>query len=189
MEVDVRIDVEDEVESSNRGNMEVGVDVTAGIDIPDGMLIPDTVECLEHVKEGLQDIYDHVIEITLQRIEDIETGQKEFKARSLIAGGGSYHLLDHLVRDMGPLLLSIDVEDEVESSNRGNMEVGVDVAAGIDIPDGMLIPDTVECLEHVKEGLQDIYDHVIEIPLQRIEDIETGQKEFKTRSLIAGGGS
>nr|GEY23382.1 hypothetical protein [Tanacetum cinerariifolium] len=29
-----------------------------------------------------------------------------------------------------------DVEDEVESSNRGDMEVGVDMDAGIDIPDG-----------------------------------------------------
>ncbi|GKG22052.1 hypothetical protein Tco_0384647, partial [Tanacetum coccineum] len=29
-------------------------------------------------------------------------------------------------------------------------------------------------LEHVEDGLQDIYEHVREIPLQRIEDIETG---------------
>ncbi|GKE27481.1 hypothetical protein Tco_1442865 [Tanacetum coccineum] len=69
------------------------------------------------------------------------------------------------------------VEDEVESSDRGTIEVGVDVAAGINIPDAMLMPDAVEHLEQVEEGLQDIYDHVIEIPLQRIEDIETGQRE------------
>ncbi|GJS39326.1 reverse transcriptase domain-containing protein [Tanacetum coccineum] len=59
MEVDVGVDVEDEVEESDRGTMEVGVDVVAEIDIPD--------------------------EIPLQRIEDIETGQKELEARSLIA--------------------------------------------------------------------------------------------------------
>ncbi|GKB37602.1 hypothetical protein Tco_0882544, partial [Tanacetum coccineum] len=76
-----------------------------------------------------------------------------------------------------------DVEDEVESSNRGTIEVGVDVAAGIDIPDAMLMPDAVECLEQVKKGLQDIYKHVIEIPLQRIEDIETGHRELEVRSL------
>ncbi|GKC94072.1 hypothetical protein Tco_1159514, partial [Tanacetum coccineum] len=81
--------------------------------------------------------------------------------------------------------VGIDVEDEVESSDRGTMEVGVDVATGIDIPDDMLIHDAVERLEHVKEGLQDIYEHVIEIPLQRIEDIETGQRELESRSLIA----
>ncbi|GKG41820.1 hypothetical protein Tco_0473571, partial [Tanacetum coccineum] len=51
--VDVRIDVEDEVESSDRGTMEVGVDMVAGMDIPDGMLMPDVVEHLEQVKEGL----------------------------------------------------------------------------------------------------------------------------------------
>nr|GEX83571.1 hypothetical protein [Tanacetum cinerariifolium] len=79
-----------------------------------------------------------------------------------------------------------EVEDEVESNDRGTIEVGVDVAAGIDIPNGMLMPDVVERLEQVEEGLQDIYDHVIEIPLQRIEDIETGQRELEARSLIAG---
>ncbi|GJX08826.1 hypothetical protein Tco_0196758 [Tanacetum coccineum] len=57
------------------------------------------------------------------------------------------------------------VEDEVESSERGTMEVGVDVAVGIDIPDAMLMPDAVERLEQAEEGLQDIYDHVLEIPL------------------------
>ncbi|GJT64616.1 hypothetical protein Tco_1016096 [Tanacetum coccineum] len=67
-----------------------------------------------------------------------------------------------------------EVEDEVKSSDRGTIEVRVDVAAGINIPDGMLMPDAVERLEQVKEGLQDIYEHVMEIPLQRIEDIETG---------------
>ncbi|GKA43735.1 putative reverse transcriptase domain-containing protein, partial [Tanacetum coccineum] len=57
------------------------------------------------------------------------------------------------------------IEDEAESSDRGTMEVGVDVAAGIDIPDGMLMPDAVECLEQVEERLQDIYEHVMEIPI------------------------
>ncbi|GKA40674.1 hypothetical protein Tco_0733267 [Tanacetum coccineum] len=97
MEVDVRVnvedEVEDEVESSDRGTMEVGVDVVARIDIPDGMLMPDVVERLEQVEEGFLDIYDHVIEIPLQRIEDIETGQRELKARSLIDGGERASLL------------------------------------------------------------------------------------------------
>ncbi|GJV03023.1 hypothetical protein Tco_1336592, partial [Tanacetum coccineum] len=100
MEVDVGVDVEDEVEdeveSSNRGTIKVRVDVAAGIDIPDGMLMPDAVERLEQVEEGLQDIYEHVMEIPLQRIEDIETGQKELEARSLIAGGERASLLDQV---------------------------------------------------------------------------------------------
>nr|GFC15147.1 hypothetical protein [Tanacetum cinerariifolium] len=47
VEVDVGIDVEDEVESSDRGTMELRVDVADEIDIPDGMLMPDAVERLE----------------------------------------------------------------------------------------------------------------------------------------------
>ncbi|GKE72178.1 hypothetical protein Tco_1534219, partial [Tanacetum coccineum] len=65
--------------------------------------------------------------------------------------------------------VEVDVEDEVEaeveSSDRGTMEVGVDMAVGIGILDGMLMPDVVEHLEQVEEGLHDIHDHVIEIPL------------------------
>nr|GEX21374.1 hypothetical protein [Tanacetum cinerariifolium] len=76
MEVDVGIDVEDEVESSDGGTIEVRVDMDAGIDIPDGMLMPDAMERLEQVEESLQDIYDHVIEIPLQMIKDIETAQR-----------------------------------------------------------------------------------------------------------------
>ncbi|GKE68986.1 reverse transcriptase domain-containing protein [Tanacetum coccineum] len=98
IEVDVGVDVEDEVkdkvESSDRGTMEVGVDMAVGIDIPDGMLMPDVVERLEQVEKGLQDIYEHVMEIPLQRIEDIETGQRELESRSLIVSGDRASLLE-----------------------------------------------------------------------------------------------
>nr|GFA21048.1 hypothetical protein [Tanacetum cinerariifolium] len=60
----------------------------------------------------------------------------------------------------------VDLKDEVESSDRCTMEVRVDVVAGIDIPNGMLMPDVVERLEQVEEVVQDIYGHVIEIPLK-----------------------
>nr|GEV99146.1 putative reverse transcriptase domain-containing protein [Tanacetum cinerariifolium] len=68
VEVDVADEVEDEVESSDKGTIEVGVDIVVEIDIPN--------------------------EIPLQRIEDIETGQTELEARSLIAGGERASLLD-----------------------------------------------------------------------------------------------
>nr|GEX27742.1 hypothetical protein [Tanacetum cinerariifolium] len=78
MEVDVEVDVEEEVkdkvEPSDRGTIEVRVDVVNGIDILDGMLMLDVVEHLEQVEEVVQDIYGHVIEIHLQRAEDIEMG-------------------------------------------------------------------------------------------------------------------
>ncbi|GJR77186.1 hypothetical protein Tco_0089551 [Tanacetum coccineum] len=100
MEVNVGVDVEDEVESSDRGTIEVGVDVVAGIDIPNGMLMPNAVERLEQVEEGFQDIYDHVIEIPLQRIEDIETEHRELEARSLIDSGERASLLEQVVSNM-----------------------------------------------------------------------------------------
>ncbi|GJS13878.1 hypothetical protein Tco_0408350 [Tanacetum coccineum] len=100
MEVGVGFDIEDEdedeTESSNRGTMEVGVDVVAGIDILDGMLMFEVVEHLEKVEEVVQDIYRHIIEIPLQRVEDIESRQRELEARSLIAGGERAGLLDRV---------------------------------------------------------------------------------------------
>ncbi|GJR57486.1 putative reverse transcriptase domain-containing protein [Tanacetum coccineum] len=99
IEVDVGVDIEDEVEgevkSSDRGTMEVGVDVVVGIDNSDDMLMPDVVECLEQVEEVVQNIYGHVMEIPLQRVEDIESGQIELEARSLISSGESATLLDY----------------------------------------------------------------------------------------------
>ncbi|GKC52853.1 hypothetical protein Tco_1075598, partial [Tanacetum coccineum] len=65
MEVDVGVNVEDEVESSDIGTIEVGVDVVAGIDILDDMLMPDVVKHLEQVKEVVQGIYGHVMEIPI----------------------------------------------------------------------------------------------------------------------------
>nr|GEU47767.1 reverse transcriptase domain-containing protein [Tanacetum cinerariifolium] len=79
IKVDVMVDVEDEVEgevkSSDRGTMEVGVDVVAEIDIPDGMLMPDAVERLE---------------------QDIEARQRELES-SLIASGERAGLLDKVM--------------------------------------------------------------------------------------------
>ncbi|GJZ08229.1 hypothetical protein Tco_0542512, partial [Tanacetum coccineum] len=101
--VDVEDEVEDEVEPSDRGIMEVGVDMVAGIDIPDGMLMPNVVKHLEQVEKGLQNIYEHVMEIPLQRIKDIETGQRKLEARSLIAYLSRLHPLRGATRDFkGP---------------------------------------------------------------------------------------
>ncbi|GJX88639.1 putative reverse transcriptase domain-containing protein [Tanacetum coccineum] len=71
IEVDVGVDREDEdeeVESSDRGTIEVGVDVVVGIDIP----------------------------IPLQRLEDIESRQRQLEAESLIASRERASLLDHV---------------------------------------------------------------------------------------------
>nr|GEX84629.1 hypothetical protein [Tanacetum cinerariifolium] len=86
MEVDVGIDVEDEVESSDRGTMVVRVDVIIRIDIPD--------------------------EIPLQRIEDIETGQRELEARSMIAGGERASLLEQIFQELTMMCTKMVLEEE-----------------------------------------------------------------------------
>nr|GEZ56649.1 hypothetical protein [Tanacetum cinerariifolium] len=52
-----------------------------------------------------------------------------------------------------------DIEDEddgeAKPSDRGTIEVGVDMVARIDIPDGMLLPDAIEHLELVEENGDD----------------------------------
>ncbi|GJS66735.1 hypothetical protein Tco_0681299 [Tanacetum coccineum] len=97
VEVYIKDEVEDEIESNDRGIVEVRVYVAIEIDIPDAMLMPDAIEHLEHVEEGLQVIYDHVIEILLQRIEDIETRHRELESRSLIVGEERASLLEQVV--------------------------------------------------------------------------------------------
>ncbi|GKD72217.1 hypothetical protein Tco_1330499 [Tanacetum coccineum] len=101
MEVNVGVDVEDEVEgeveSSDKGTIEVGVNVVVEIDTLDGMLMPDVVEHLEQVEDVVYDIYGHVIEIPLQRVEYIETGLRKLEVESLIAGGERASLLDQIM--------------------------------------------------------------------------------------------
>nr|GFC81186.1 hypothetical protein [Tanacetum cinerariifolium] len=68
-------------------------------------------------------------------------------------------------------------EDEdkhvADYSNRGTIEVGVDMVVRIDTSFGMLMPDAVERLEQVDEVVHGIYRHIIEIPLQSLEEIES----------------
>nr|GEV79975.1 reverse transcriptase domain-containing protein [Tanacetum cinerariifolium] len=69
--------------------------------------------------------------------------------------------------------IGIEVEDDIEDedegeakpSDRGTIEVGVDMVAGIDIPDGMLLPDAVEHLDQVESLIalrerSSLLDHV-----------------------------
>nr|GEX19335.1 hypothetical protein [Tanacetum cinerariifolium] len=81
MEIDVGVDVddevEDEVESSDRGTMEVEVDMVAGIDIHDGMVMPNAIE----------------------RLEQVEEGQRESEAMSMIAGGERASLLEQEIEE------------------------------------------------------------------------------------------
>ncbi|GJV50504.1 hypothetical protein Tco_1440716 [Tanacetum coccineum] len=100
---DVLADIEADAASSKAAtdiDVEAEVDPGIAIDVrdyikvedEDGMLMPVAVERLEQVVQG---IYGHVMQIPLQRLEDIETGQRQLKAESLIASGERAGLLDH----------------------------------------------------------------------------------------------
>nr|GFA24613.1 hypothetical protein [Tanacetum cinerariifolium] len=104
------------------------------------------------------------------------------------------HLLDHLVRD-DSVEDDIDVDElaDVEADATAvkvavdrDVEAGVDAGIGIEVDVGINVEERLR-MRSIEEGLQDIYKHVIEIPLQRIKDIKTGQRELEARSLIAGG--
>nr|GEV68882.1 reverse transcriptase domain-containing protein [Tanacetum cinerariifolium] len=73
--------------------------------------------------------------------------------------------------------IDTDVLEDIKADATA-VEVTVDkyVEAGIDASVSMKVNVGIDHLEQVEEGLQDIYDHVIEIPLKRIEDIETAQR-------------
>nr|GEU51459.1 putative reverse transcriptase domain-containing protein [Tanacetum cinerariifolium] len=113
MGVDFRINVKDEVgeevESDGKSTIEVRVDVVIRIDIPDGMLIPNAVEHLEqnmHITrsvmtpEAIEELVNRRVEEALAAYEtgeDIETGQRELEARSLIASRERANLLEQVV--------------------------------------------------------------------------------------------
>nr|GEU45727.1 hypothetical protein [Tanacetum cinerariifolium] len=130
-------------------------------------LVPSLADLLQHRKRFMDSISleDSVKEnINTDVLEDIEADATAIEVlvdKDVKAGVDTSIDMEIDVR----VDVEDEVEDEVESINRGAMKVGVDVFARIDVPDGMLMPDAVECLEQVKEGLQDIYKHVMEIPL------------------------
>ncbi|GJU07728.1 hypothetical protein Tco_1124158 [Tanacetum coccineum] len=76
-------------------------------------------------------------------------------------------------------------EANAEIQPEGTIKIGVDVAIEIDISDDSLMSDAIERLGQLEEGMQGMYDHLQEIPLQRIDDIESRQREQEGRNLIA----
>ncbi|GKA38072.1 reverse transcriptase domain-containing protein [Tanacetum coccineum] len=82
IEVAVDMDAEFEVEAG------IGMEVYVGVDVEN--------EVEDEVEEVVKDIYGHVMEIPLQRVEDIETGQRELEVRSLITSVERYSLLEQV---------------------------------------------------------------------------------------------
>ncbi|GKC52009.1 hypothetical protein Tco_1074754 [Tanacetum coccineum] len=80
-----------------------------------------------------------------------------------------------------------DYEVDAEIQPEGTIEIGVNVTTGIDIPHDLPMPDTNERIGHLEESVQGMYRRMLEIPLQRIEDIEAGQTDQQVRNMIADG--
>nr|GEW98127.1 retrovirus-related Pol polyprotein from transposon TNT 1-94 [Tanacetum cinerariifolium] len=114
MEVGVEVVSEDEEEyeakSSTRGTVEIRIDrvikpvVADDIVDPPSEDYPDLVSTdgsREVMQIGLdvaiQELYDHMHKIPVDRIIDIEVGQRQVEAESLIANGERVDLLDHVV--------------------------------------------------------------------------------------------
>ncbi|GKA35636.1 hypothetical protein Tco_0722127 [Tanacetum coccineum] len=94
---EAKADDEADVEVQLKGTIKIRVDVTTGIDIPNKLPMPDTIKRLEQLKESVQGMYGHMLEIPLKRIEDIEAGQTDLQARKLIADGERSGLLERIV--------------------------------------------------------------------------------------------
>ncbi|GKE95202.1 hypothetical protein Tco_1580057, partial [Tanacetum coccineum] len=79
-----------------------------------------------------------------------------------------------------------DLEDEeefeVEANARGTMEIAVDplVTGGISEPTGGDVPD-------LKRTLYDIAHYMLEVPLDRITEFETTQRQLEACQLVASG--
>nr|GEX57808.1 reverse transcriptase domain-containing protein [Tanacetum cinerariifolium] len=84
--------------------------------------------------------------------------------------------------------IDTDMLEDIEVDTTAiQVVVDRDVEARIDICIGMKVDVGVDVEDEVEEGLKDVYEHVMEIPLQRIEDIKTGQRELEARSVITSG--
>nr|GEY34854.1 hypothetical protein [Tanacetum cinerariifolium] len=70
-----------------------------------------------------------------------------------------------------------------------NVEAGIDAGIGMEVDVGIYVEPRSSLVIEVEEVLQDIYDYVIEIPLHRIEDIETAKRQLQAGKLIASGES
>ncbi|GJZ99480.1 hypothetical protein Tco_0672031 [Tanacetum coccineum] len=90
VEVDTRIDREDEVESSHKGTVEIGVDTVVEPVVLDDTHVPANDEGFREVvqmglDEILQELHDHLEEIPVRRIRVIKSIQRDQWHRMLAA--------------------------------------------------------------------------------------------------------
>nr|GEY97962.1 hypothetical protein [Tanacetum cinerariifolium] len=65
-----------------------------------------------------------------------------------------------------------------------DFNAGIDAGIGMEVDVGIDIEDEVETRSSPVIEVKEVMQHVIEIPLQRVEDIKMGQRELEARSLL-----
>ncbi|GJQ97765.1 hypothetical protein Tco_0008904 [Tanacetum coccineum] len=82
-----------------------------------------------------------------------------------------------------------EAEDDAESSAKGTVEIRVDVVTELEVPNDFLVPTIAEsrARETFEIGLdvviQQLYDHMLEFPAQRIANIEEEQRALETLTM------
>ncbi|GJV46724.1 putative reverse transcriptase domain-containing protein [Tanacetum coccineum] len=99
-EADYQADADIDPEDSTGDTMDIRVDVVVGINVPNDFLMLYAIKRVEHLEGGVQNVYEHLLELPPQRIEEIESGQKEQEARNLIADSERASLLERFMTRM-----------------------------------------------------------------------------------------
>ncbi|GKA98032.1 putative reverse transcriptase domain-containing protein [Tanacetum coccineum] len=97
VEEDIDTDVLEDIEADATAvKVAVDRDVVTGIDAGIDLEVDVGVDVEDEVEDEVESSDRGTMEIPLQRIEDIKTGQRELVSRSLIAGGEKASLLDQV---------------------------------------------------------------------------------------------
>ncbi|GJY30448.1 hypothetical protein Tco_0413943 [Tanacetum coccineum] len=131
-----------------------------------------------HSISGLHDIARPIIVRVPSRV-DLLLPHKKFRDSISSEDSVEEDINTNVLADIEVNATAIEVAADMD------VEAGINTGIGMEVDVGVDGEDEVE--GEVEEVVQDIFGHVMEIPLQRVEDIETGHKELEARSLIASG--
>ncbi|GKE39747.1 hypothetical protein Tco_1463152 [Tanacetum coccineum] len=79
----------------------------------------------------------------------------------------------------------IEAEVDAEPSAGDTVEIVVDVVAKTVVPDDLPVSTIRERLDKIDEVVQGMYEHLLDIPVQWLDDIEKEQRAQETRAVIA----
>ncbi|GJY04840.1 hypothetical protein Tco_0370780, partial [Tanacetum coccineum] len=74
-----------------------------------------------------------------------------------------------------------EAENDAESGTEDTFEIGVDVVIKPEVPDDIPAPTIVERLSEHEDVIQELYNHMLEFPAQRFDDIKEKQRAQEIR--------